>query len=484
MASAAPALTVRTGSGVAAVESATTTSASGKETSPTQKKDSGPGRDPEPGPSIIPPIEWGGERGKDYKLTVRGDTRIRGERRENYRGAIGTTDDDTLAVVRTRVNAELLHRDAWRGFLELLDARGLGVADGDMIRSDAPWQFHQGYLEYRDPAIAPWSFRAGRQEIALGRERRLVQAAGWSNIRRNYDGVRGMFRTEDLEADLWFTRINTNDRVDGSGNLYTDSARPRPGEYFYGGHFIFRHWSPHTLELALLGQSDRQPELALPSPPRGEKGDFGTLTRYTLGMTLAGPLRKEDNGEWLYGLEGAIQRGHRTEDDIRAHMLHADITRRWNTTWKPSLRLEGNLASGDRDPNDGVAGTFNPVYGRGHGPYGIMDLWRLQNVREVGLIGQVEPKEGLRATVEYHYAMLDESRDAWYDNSGRNLGRDRTGNSGRGLGHEISAVLQWRANKTLLLEGGAARYYPTDFARTITNGSPSNFLYVQTTIFF
>ena len=444
-------------------------------TSPAQAKEA---EDDDKPQRLIPPIEWGGPEGKDFTLQFGGETRVRGESRHDFDGIMGTRESDTLGVVRTRFHAELLHRKVARAFLEVLDGR---VLDGDYeYLQDTHFSLQQAFLEFPDIRETSWSLRLGRQEMQLGRDRRLVNASGWNNLRRTFQGVRGVYRTEGMDADLFFLNTVPFERR-RNGRTVTERARLRDDEFFYGGYVTLRQWKPHTIEAFFLGLSDGDDGRTL-----SERGVAGSSDRFTVGSVFYGPLwKRKDHGILSYTMEGALQFGHRSTDRIRAWMLRGDVGYEWEThPWKPLLALEGNLASGDRERGDGVNNTFSPLFGGAHSPYGILDAVRLQNVRDLALVGRVNPTSRLRLQLELHGLWLDSKTDAWYDGREQSLGRDPAGRSGRRLGQEIDLIANYRWSKNLTLEGGAACFLPGTAARNFGKDGTARFFYLQTTFEF
>ncbi|MGB9690826.1 MAG: alginate export family protein, partial [Candidatus Sumerlaeaceae bacterium] len=138
--------------------------------------------------------------------------------------------------------------------------------------------------------------------------------------------------------------------------------------------------------------------------------------------------------------------------------------------------IEGNLASGDRRFGDGENNTFNPLFGSSHTPYGIIDFVRLQNLREVALNYSIEPTSKLKLQAEAHHYWLDSRTDAWFGGPGL---RDKTGQSGRDLGDELSLVAKYKLTKRVSLEGGFSHFFPGNFPRKAGKTDGANFFYLQ-----
>jgi len=421
--------------------------------------------------SIIPPLVWGPNN--EWKLQVSGDQRVRFERRDNYDLDKRNGDNDDIGFVRTRLRMDLNYRSLWRVYAEVADARQIGARTD--VMQEAYWHLHQLFLEAKLREDSPWSLRVGRQAMPLGSQR-LVEYGSWSNLLKLFDGARLRYKTDSVDASFFFVQPDIYQRHHKPA-LTTDAPHPMRHAYFYGAHATFSWWKPQMLDLYVLGLSDRNNMRTFPSSVKSETGVYGTSTRYTVGARLYGPLlKREGKGELAYELEAAYQWGHVSTDDIQAGMLHADLSYKWARPWNPTLKFEANWASGDRKFGDGENNSFSPLFGTNHTPYGIMDIVRLQNLRELALIYSVEPTKKLKLQAEVHHYWLDSRTDAWYSGPGL---RDKTGQSGRDLGNEISLVATYKLSKRMSIEGGIAHFTPGNYPRKHGKTDGANFAYLQ-----
>jgi hypothetical protein len=443
-----------------------------KNTSPTKSEEK---------PHILAPFKWGVN--DEYSLQLGGDTRMRFEDRRNFdMNQKKVNDNDQLGFVRTRLNAELKYENSFRTFVEILDGREVDSREDQL--QEAHFDLHQAFLEYSQPKVSPWGVRIGRQELLLGKDRRLNQSTNWNNLRRHFDGVDVLYRSEDLDGDFFIMKPSSYEQPRGAIAVSGRSVH-RPHEWYYGGFMTLKKYKPHTIEAYFLGLSDMDHHRDFPRPVRSEDGEFGSTDRYTIGSAVYGELWKEKGvGTMRYNTDAAFQFGHRSNDAIKAWMLHGDLAYEMDRPWKPTFGLVGNIASGDKRSGDGETNTFNPLYGRAHGPYGLIDFTRLQNLRELAITGSVEPTEKLKVQVELHSFWLDSKTDAWVDTRGESLGRDNTGKSGRHIGNEIDAFATYKFNKYVSVEAGAAHFLDEGFARNVGRHSDANLFYLQTVISF
>ncbi|MGC8740738.1 MAG: alginate export family protein [Candidatus Sumerlaeaceae bacterium] len=420
---------------------------------------------------FFPPLVWGQER--EWKLQMQADQRVRFERRDNYDLDKRKADNDDLGLVRTRVKFDLTYRTWWRVHLGLVDARQVGARTD--IMQEAYWHLHQLFVEAKAREGSPWTITVGRQSFDFG-EGRLVEYGTWANFLKLFDGARLRYQDSGMDVSLFLVQPLIYQHHH-TPFLVTGAPHPQRHTFFYGVYSTFKWWAPHEVDLYALGLSDRSNMRTFPSSVKSEAGEYGTSSRYTLGTRLRGPLVKHAGlGTLGYGLEAAYQWGNVSGDTVRAYMVHADLNYTWNSPWKPMLKIEGNLASGDRRFGDGENNTFNPLFGSSHTPYGIIDFVRLQNLREVALNYSIEPTSKLKLQAEAHHYWLDSRTDAWFGGPGL---RDKTGQSGRDLGDELSLVAKYKLTKRVSLEGGFSHFFPGNFPRKAGKTDGANFFYLQ-----
>jgi hypothetical protein len=103
-----------------------------------------------------------------------------------------------------------------------------------------------------------------------------------------------------------------------------------------------------------------------------ETGGLGDIHQTTIGARIAGKLPRDVD----YGIEMAAQTGSVATDDIRAWAGHWVAGKTFGkAASKPRPFIELNYASGDRDPKDGLRGTFDQLYPTGHDKLGLAELY-------------------------------------------------------------------------------------------------------------
>ena len=164
------------------------------------------------------------------------------------------------------------------------------------------------------------------------------------------------------------------------------------------------------------------------------------IHRHTVGARLqakipAGAL-VDIEMPFQFGETGTTTAGTRT---IRAYAFHADVSKSFEKCpWKPKLAVGYDEASGDKDPNDSVNNTFVPLYQSTHAPYGLMDLFRWQNMRNPEVSLTFSPMEKLKVTPQADLFWLQSKFDNWYNSSGGNVRTKTSGERGYYVGSEVS----------------------------------------------
>lgn len=134
-----------------------------------------------------------------------------------------------------------------------------------------------------------------------------------------------------------------------------------------------------------------------------------------------------------------------------------------------------DYASGDADPEDGVDGRFDTLYGARRfelGPTGLYGLFARSNLFGPGIVLQLRPHPLVDLSLGYRPFWLAEPRDAW---TGVGL-RDATGATDAFVGHLIEARARFRVEGNVGLELGYAQLVRGGFAPgapgAFTGGDP------------
>jgi hypothetical protein len=390
------------------------------------------------------------------ELSIDVSLRTRFEYFRNYNVKGYAADKNTtLLLLRTRLGAEYRIEDA-RVYIQLQDAR---FWSDSLEREDFPGtcpyldelDLRQAYGEWNRIGETPLGFKIGRQSIAY-RDKRIFGPGNWGNTGRYWwDAAILNLDTESLRLDL----------------LYGQRVLSEPTR-FNRHHFDFEMVGayaqlkklPFDLDFFYVLRSDDSGDII------GESGP-GNQRTHTVGFYARAKADGFDFGGTFAG-----QFGRFGSDEIRAFGGHVGAGYTLEHPWKPRFAFDFSYASGDRDPDDGVQETFDGVFGSIDSLYGRMNLVSWKNLEDYQLSLGLEPASRFRFQLDSHLLRLAAVKDAWYWGSGSPIRRDLAGESGRTLGFEVDALLNWQLTSSLEIYTGYAHFFPGEFPQNTAGGSP------------
>lgn len=328
--------------------------------------------------------------GGDAFLSLGGEARLRVDAIDAPHFGIGGEQADTFALTRLLLSADLHLAPAIRVYGELGLHRDIGKRDPasalDRDGVDAQVLFVD---------IAPsvgWRVRLGRQELQLNPPQRFIAVRESPNIRQSFDGARITRTAGALKLDAFYLQP-----VALSPGAF-DDTRSRT-QRFYGLYASAKTPLRQTLDVYALGlERDRVRFGAV----------VGDERRTSLGARLAGTVGALD-----YDAEGMVQGGRFAGRRIRAWSVTAAGGYTLPQPWKPRLGLRLDLGSGDKDPTDGVLGTFNPMFPKG-GYFNETALFSWGNLVSVRSSLGVTPRKGVSLEASYTTHRRGTGADAIY----------------------------------------------------------------------
>ncbi len=415
------------------------------------------------------------------KLDFGLNLRTRYEFFDNFNGRrYGTGEDDSLLLLRTRVSADYRFLEEAHVYAEMQDARHwLSDLKREAFPINCPFydefELKQAFFEWKHIGKSPVGFKAGRQTISYA-DARVFGPGEWGNIGRYWwDAAKVYVDLEWAQLDFLYGQ-----RIISEPTTFNDDHFPyqMAGIYAQGRKFTEGEFSIKP-DVFYIVRYDDHGNLV------GESG-VGDENRHSLGFAFSGTLgRRWDFAGTLVGQGGGFGR-----DDIQAAGANARVGYTFDALWSPRVAGEFSYASGDDDPNDGTRGTFDGVFGAIDTYYGRMNLVSWMNLEDYQFTFEVKPARNLKVWADYHFLRLNEARDSWYYCTGQSMRRDRTGNSGRALGHEIDLLVQWQINKYLDLFAGYSHFFAGSFIERTRNAKPAldasdaNWLFAQLTFKF
>ncbi|HEX4136570.1 MAG TPA: alginate export family protein [Bryobacteraceae bacterium] len=389
-------------------------------------------------------------------LTFSGQYRIRAEGYSG--GGYSPTSSDAYLLSQLQLNLSI-HPTPWLRFF----AQGMDARSFEKLPAVAPfqntWDIRLAYVELGDMEKSTFGLRVGRQELMLG-DQRLVGNAAWTNTEHSFDAVRGAVRYHGYRLDLFASSIvnpvtGTWDHHQQGNNLHG----------LYGGIDKFAPYI--TIEPYILRRL--QPSV------KNEEGVVANLDEKVSGARAVGKLPHGVD----YGVEMVREFGSLAVDNIQSWAGHWVAGKTFATRLTPRAFFEYNFASGDKNPKDAVRGTFDQLYPSGHDLYGVADQVGWRNIKDVRTGIGIKPRSNVTANFEYNNFYLASATDALYNAAGAAVARSADGAAGTHVGQEFDGYGTWTVSRPLLLGAGVGHILPAEFLKNTTKGNPYTYPYVM-----
>ena len=384
-------------------------------------------------------------------VTLGAQLRLRTESRRNFKfDETRPGNDEGFLLSRFRVGLTWEPSDVLTGAVELQDARIYG--ETAISETRAPNIFadqldiHQAYLDVRAPATAPIPFaiRAGRIKLSYGAQR-LISPLEWVNTAWVFDGVALTLGDGGRTLDAFASRLVP---VRPAG---INDHGPTPSRMFNSQlHGVY------LTDDGLL--------------PGGDIEAYWLLRREArLGDAVhtAGARVEAVFGAWRIDAEAARQTGRYGGSPHRALMVHVGGSFTTALPGKPRIGGASNFGSGDDDPGDGVHGTLDNLYPLNHVYYGYMDLFTLQNLRNLEVSVETALPGGSSLRVAWQdFTLAAPGADAWYNAGAGIVHRDVGPDVAPDVGNEVDIALRLPL-RHMGLEVGYGRFIGGTYLRDI-----------------
>ena len=386
------------------------------------------------------------------------DERLRWEYKHDFDFNERREDNGSLFFHRLKASGTVTFTDEYLKEKAVIFAEGLDAQTGGyQLKPQATqvdnFDFHQGYLQLFNILGSGIDLKGGRMEAKYGNGRLIAQPA-WSNRMRHFDGgILHFARSGGFMDVLYLQDVKYDDK-----NFNRSSGRELLTG-LYGGYQ--QHKMATLYELYIL--------------PQIITTGSSAIDRYTVGTRLKGFLPYQVSWE----VEFPYQFGTSGTKDIRAHALNVSLDKGWETAWKPKVYFEYNQASGDDSSTDGEINTFMPLYQSTHDPYGLLDYFRWQNMREVASKFDISPFNKWKITPQMNFFWLENKNDSWYGSSGNVIRNKITGNRGYYVGQEVSLRAFYEINKNLKWESGYAHFFTGEYVKDSGAHDDTDWVYSQ-----
>ncbi|MBL7129995.1 MAG: alginate export family protein [Candidatus Omnitrophica bacterium] len=412
----------------------------------------------------------------DWTFVIGGEERLRVEFRDNFDFDNKIDDQGCLVFQRILINGKLKYKKNLTLFIECKDIREISNGIKKTNQYD-DFDLYQGYLEYKNNII---DLKIGRQKFGYG-DKRILAAPFWSNKLKSFDAIKAsIYPVRKGFSNGVYLENFTIDLFGGNIVLYDDNNfnDAKANEYMYGSYIGYKNKDFFIPEIELIYLTVYNEDDLI----KGEDNQWGKLNQHTVDALVKGSLFSSGID---YCFEFAYQFGKYGTNDIKdAYAIHVDVKRKFNTFLKPELKLEYNNASGDKDPNDRKTNTFISYYQSTHHPYGIMDFFRWQNMREVAFSVKLNPTKKFSIMSAVNCFWLDEKRDSWYKSSGSKIRTATNSQVSDFVGTEISTTVKYNLNKHVKFELGYAHFFTSSYVKDTGSDDHADWGYLQTEISF
>lgn len=325
--------------------------------------------------------------------------------------------------------------------------------------------------------------RVGRQTMDMG-SRRFVARNRYRNTINSFLGANARWENNTGGAvEAFFVHPTT--RLPGNG----DQEALKNNEVQFDKEFANnRFWGVFGSHEDVAG--DTNAELYYYGLDRNDVFNLAVADRklHTFGTRWYRPATK---GEPFWELEYAYQFGtsrsskSATEDlNHSAYLLHATAGYAFDHSSKLKVEALFDIATGDKDPNDGNNNRFDSLFGVPRfefGPTGIFRGATRANIVSPGLRLTGDVAEGWTVNLTQRPYYLESATDAWTTTGIR----DVTGSSGR----HFADITELRVRHPMLngaarFEFGGAYLASKEFAENLGDGRDSIYTYVQVLLWF
>jgi len=280
---------------------------------------------------------------------------------------------------------------------------------------------HQGFVELGliQRTRLKVSLRIGRQDIAVGSGRLYALREG-PNVPMSFDGVRVIAQTKSWLFDTWGARPVTT-----TPGIFDDSSHH---EFSVWGAYVTRTGYRKTSPLTVYYFGWDQRNVSF------DKGVADEL-RHTVGARLY------RDGTWSYDFEGMYQFGSFGAGNIRAWRGVAEASRGLVGRWNPRVKIDFDVASGDRNRSSPTLGTFNSLFQSGDYS-GRAQLLGASNSIRLEPTLTLAPKRSLSVSTGWGFYWRESEQDGLYGIPG-NLIVPSNGVPGLYEGSRPIAEIRW-----------------------------------------
>jgi hypothetical protein len=390
-------------------------------------------------------LRFGGE----YRNRIEGPTGI---------GYTGTRDFYLLDRLRIWMNIQPKQWLTLHG--EVQDSRiffNHHIPNGNPYEDS--WTLWEGYARVGSSTEGWVDALAGRQVLRFGDER-VIGPSDWLNVGRTFNVARIDIHHSSSKVSVFASSV-----VPGESS---DLHNALPGNNLYGIYGSFKNVFPKAaFEPYVLWRV--APSLAALPETLGR----GHLNEVTTGLHWKGTLP----ANFDYDTEFDGQTGSLGATSIRAWAGYASAGKTFRkVAFTPRVFIEGNYASGTKNPAGHDWNTFDQLYPSSHDKFGFEDQVGRRNLVQFRTGAEEDLSRKWKVKQAFEGYWLATSNDNFYASSGAIAVAAHPGAS-RHIGNEFDLVAEYQLNPGLTLGLGYARLFAGQFLKSTTPGHDFSYPY-------
>jgi len=380
----------------------------------------------------------------DRFLTLSGEIRFRPEGFRVRSVGEAPSTRDSYFLQRYLFGANLRLNQRFRFFGEFQSGLINGKLNSPRPTDRDSLDLHQAFFEWREKLRGDraFSLRVGRQELTIGSSR-LISASPGLNVKRSFDGAVFAFKSTAWRWEAAFAKL-----VSLSTGVFDD--RPDREQTFWG--FAATRRSPRFKQ-GQLGFYYLGLDRALSIYAQA----IGRDQRHTVGVKWSGTGSRVD-----LNYDAIFQWGSFSGAPVQAWAFSTETGYRISKShWKPRFSIGGDIASGDKDPNDPKLQSFNPLF-PGNSYAGAVGLFGPTNLTDLTPALTMVPHKKIVLIVECPNYWRTSLQDGIYSPDLRLLIPPSAG-QGHYVGSNPGIVPIWQVTRHITMQGAVTRFLSGSF---------------------
>jgi hypothetical protein len=368
--------------------------------------------------------------------------------------------NDSYILIRSRLQLNIAPSTWFKVVAQLQDARPFMQKPPYGPPNENTFDLKLAYAEIGDPEKHWISVRVGRQLINYNNT--IIANSEWRDQARSYDAVVTNMHYSRYHLGLFAASVVVP--------LQYGISHHQEGNNIYGAYGGIDNLIHNSVfEPFLLWRVE--PSVAVETTA---KIKTGRQSEWAPGFRFKGTTLKN----FEYSTEFVMERGNDGLNDIDAWGTTEGIAYRFDSFWaKPRLFYQFDYASGDKNPTDGVHGTFDTMYPTAHDRFGITDQFGWENIIADRAGITIEPRHRWTVTAQWLDFWLAQAKDSLYNTSGGSIVRNTAGVDGTHIGQEGDIYTWYELNRHVNVGVGVGHIWGDEFLKRATKDPNYNYPY-------